>query len=105
MTPRRWMWSAVLLVAALVSACSEPPPPKTTDPVQGRAAEIRDGIAYVPRTERRYSGLLRTYYWNGDYVRATYRNGKVHGSWTRYSAEGEVLQHVCFDHGRAIECR
>ena len=39
-------------------------------PVSGQAAECRDGIAFVPRSTRRYSGSLITYYWNGDYVRA-----------------------------------
>jgi hypothetical protein len=61
----------------LLGGCRDASIPDASElgPVRGQAAELRDGIAFVPGSTRRYSGPLITYYWNGDYVRAYYRNG------------------------------
>ena len=91
----------------LLGGCRDASIPDASElgPVRGQAAELRDGIAFVPGSTRRYSGPLITYYWNGDYVRAYYRNGVQHGPWTRYSKEHVVIQQVCFDLGVPVACR
>lgn len=98
------MFSAVILAGLLLVGCA-PSAPESQGPRQGVAAEIRNDIAFIPRTNQRYSGSLVTHYWNGEYLHANYLNGRLHGTWTRYSREGEVLMHVCFENGNPIECR
>jgi antitoxin component YwqK of YwqJK toxin-antitoxin module len=102
---RRLALTLLLSVACIGAACSERPESAGTEVRQGKAAEIRNNIAYIPRTGQRYSGPLRIYYWSGEYVQATYVNGELHGTWTRYTPDGEVLQKVCFQYGRAVGCR
>jgi hypothetical protein len=98
---------ALLCAGILLGGCGDRSIPDAGQlgPVRGQAAEVRDGIAFVPGTKRRYSGPLVTYYWNGDYVRAYYRNGIQHGPWTRYSKEHVVIQEVCFDLGVPVACQ
>ncbi|MGA0735336.1 MAG: hypothetical protein ACO3PC_07645 [Steroidobacteraceae bacterium] len=93
-----------MVLSLLLIGCS-PRSPQPQGPKQGVAAEIRDDVAYVPGTQQRYTGPLTTYYWSGEYVKATYIDGRLHGTWTRYSREAEVLMHVCFENGNPIECR
>lgn len=93
------------LGAASCGDTSEIPDSTALGPVRGQAAELRDGIAFIPGTQRRYTGPLVTYYWNGEYVRAYYRNGVQDGPWARYSQDHQLLQQVCFESGVAIPCR
>ena len=105
---RHGAWAlAVISGGALLGGCRDSNIPDASElgPVRGQAAELRDGIAFVPGSTRRYSGPLITYYWNGDYVRAHYQNGIQHGSWTRYSKEHVMIQQVCFDLGVPVACR
>ena len=97
--------STVILSISLLAISGCAPSSEVQGPRQGVAAEIRDDIAYVPRTNRRYTGPLVTYYWNGEYLKADYLDGRLHGTWTRYSADDEVLMQVCFENGNPIECR
>lgn len=106
LTPlRRSLWGVWLVTLLVGCGGQKMPDSSELGPVRGQAAEIRDGVAFVPGTQRRYSGPLVTYYWNGDYVRAYYRNGVQHGPWARYSKEHELLQQVCFEVGVPIACR
>ena len=96
-----------MLTALALVGCGESTMPDSTSlgPVRGQAAELRDDIAFVPGTNQRYTGPLVTYYWNGDYVRAYYRNGLQHGPWARYSKDHQLLQQVCFESGVPVACR
>ena len=85
----------VIIFILLFASCGKPREVNSTD------AEMREGIAYVKGETKAFTGIIKSYYDNGNLeFEVNYKDGKKEGLFKRYYENGNLKSEGNFKDGK-----